>query len=321
MSRKTLVETQSPGPTLRQLDVFQCTLQLGSASAAARALHISQPAVTQILQQMEAACGMRLFERRRGRLLPTPEAQSLHFEIDKVHRGLDVVRRQIEALRRYGMAQLRIGCLHALSIGLVPRVLAHFRQQHPRTRIALMVEGSLAIRDAVAAGSLDVGIVADEANTDGLSCSALYEIGAACLLPTAHPLSRKDSVQATDLAGVPLICLSSTDRAQMRLCAAFAEAGVEPDVVIETPFSATQCALVAAGAGIAVVNPLVAAEYQCAGLTLLPFVPRLPFRAMLVTHPGRPMAAPVRELISALRKELSRSSTAEYRALNPQTRV
>ncbi|WP_223861816.1 LysR family transcriptional regulator, partial [Geminicoccus harenae] len=69
---------QKNGPMrLRHLEVFNTVMLAGTASAAGRLLRISQPAVTKLLAQAEAEAGLRLFERDRGRLVPTAEAQAL----------------------------------------------------------------------------------------------------------------------------------------------------------------------------------------------------------------------------------------------------
>ena len=73
---------------LRHIEVFHAIMQAGTISGAAQLLHISQPAVTKVLQHCELQLGMPLFDRVRGKLYPTPEAQRLFVEIDKLNRCL-----------------------------------------------------------------------------------------------------------------------------------------------------------------------------------------------------------------------------------------
>ncbi|WP_233472489.1 LysR family transcriptional regulator [Cupriavidus respiraculi] len=63
-------------PSARQIEIFRMVMRLGSAKRAAAALHISQPAVTQLLVQFETRSGLKLFDRLKGRLVPTPEARA-----------------------------------------------------------------------------------------------------------------------------------------------------------------------------------------------------------------------------------------------------
>lgn len=85
---------------LRHIEIFQAIRQTGSVSAAAQLLHVSQPAVTKVLQHAELQLGFPLFLRIRGKLQPTPEALALEREVDKVSESLQGVRRLAQNLRR-----------------------------------------------------------------------------------------------------------------------------------------------------------------------------------------------------------------------------
>ena len=68
---------------LRDFEIFRTVMTSGSASKAAALLGISQPGVSQCLRKLETRAGLALFQRVRGRLVPTPEAQALHAEIER----------------------------------------------------------------------------------------------------------------------------------------------------------------------------------------------------------------------------------------------
>ena len=68
---------------LRHIEIFQAIRQTGSVSAAAQLLHVSQPAVTKVLQHAELQLGFPLFLRVRGKLQPTPEALALEREVEQ----------------------------------------------------------------------------------------------------------------------------------------------------------------------------------------------------------------------------------------------
>lgn len=79
---------------LRHIEVFHAIMQVGTISGAAQVLHISQPAVTKVLQHCELQLGMpALFERVRGKLYPKPEAHRLFVETEKLNRDLLGIRR------------------------------------------------------------------------------------------------------------------------------------------------------------------------------------------------------------------------------------
>ncbi len=84
---------------LRQIEVFRAVMLTGTVSEAARLLHVSQPVVTRVLQHAEASLGFRLFERVRGRLQATPEANALYGDVERLYGEIERVRRVSESLR------------------------------------------------------------------------------------------------------------------------------------------------------------------------------------------------------------------------------
>lgn len=296
----------SDPPSARQIEVFRMLMRLGSTGRAAAALHISQPAVTQLIQELQARAGLRLFERQRGRLAPTPEAHALMEEVERVYEGLEAVQRKIAALRVHEDEVLRVGCLHAMAASVMPWVIAQFQRSYPRTRCVLTVDSSSALRQAVLRGAVDFAFLGDEADTSGLAASVFYEVAAVCVMPAAHPLARRARLAPKDLRDVPLIGLSENDPAQRRLVDALAAAGAAAPMLVETPYSATQCALVLAGAGLAVTNPLVAREYAAMGLRSVAFDAPVVFRALLAFKPLRPQSRAAQEFVTSCRAGLAR---------------
>jgi DNA-binding transcriptional LysR family regulator len=293
-----------PDVSPRQIEVFRMVMRLGATSRAAAALHVSQPAVTQLLQQMEGRSGLKLFDHRRGRLQPTPQAHALMEEVERVYGGLEAIQRRIEALRSHEDEVLRVGSLHALAASVMPWAVSAFQREHPRTRCLLQVDSSQALREALFQGALDLAFLSDEADTSGLLASEFYRVPAVCAMPAAHPLARRARLTVADLAGWPLIGLSPADPAQRRLEAALEQAGVQVRFGVHTPYSATQCALVLAGAGVAVTNPLVAREYHPMGLRSVPLACDVYFAAVLGFKPRQAQSATAAAFVALCRRQL-----------------
>ncbi|AGW90837.1 MULTISPECIES: LysR substrate-binding domain-containing protein [Cupriavidus] len=289
----------------RQIEIFRMVMLLGSAKRAATALHISQPAVTQLLLQLEGGSGLKLFDRLKGRLVPTPEAHALMTEVERVYVGLDMVQRKIDMLRSHEDSVLRVGTLHAMSASIMPAVVSEFLHLYPRIRCQLVVDSSLALRASLLQGELDLAFMGDEADTSGLVASAFYEAPAVCAVPATHPFAHLARIEPRDLQDAPLIALSASDPAQRRLEQLFAAAGKSARFVAETPYSATQCALVLAGAGLAITNPLVAREYAALGLRAVPFAPAFHFRALLAFHPGQGQSRAAQEFVALCRRPVA----------------
>ena len=115
----------------RQFQAFHATIEHGTVTGAAEHLGISQPAISNLLAQLERRTKLRLFERSRGRLLPTPEAVVLFDEIDTVVRGLDHVNQAVVDLQNQRAGQLQVATSHALAFGFMPAEIAAFSKQRP----------------------------------------------------------------------------------------------------------------------------------------------------------------------------------------------
>ncbi|GAA4187056.1 LysR substrate-binding domain-containing protein [Shinella granuli] len=161
------------------------------------------------------------------------------------------------------------------------------------------------VRDLVATGQFDLGIVADEIDRTGVEVKEFAQFRVAVALPKGHPLEALEIIRPADLAGQAFVALAPEDTTRREAEITFAEAaGVSVRTVIETPYSTTICAMVAAGIGIGLVNPLTAEPYQGHGLTLRPFEPALHFRTLLITPPNRLPSTILEDFIRELRNAI-----------------
>ena len=112
---------------LRHMEVFRAVMLTGSISGAAEILHVSQPAVSKLLAHAARQSQLVLFERVKGRLVPTPEAQQLYEEVEKLWRGVERVRDVTRGLGDPNSGVLRLAVSASLGTHLVPvEVIARF---------------------------------------------------------------------------------------------------------------------------------------------------------------------------------------------------
>ncbi|MBS0416110.1 MAG: LysR family transcriptional regulator [Proteobacteria bacterium] len=117
---------------LRQIEVFHAVYVSGSVTAAARALHVSQPSVSKTLRHTESGLGFALFRRLKGRLLPTEEARVLFREVDEVYGRLSSLRLTARNLKSGGASHVGLAVLPSLGLSVAPAAIAQFRAQNPR---------------------------------------------------------------------------------------------------------------------------------------------------------------------------------------------
>lgn len=275
-------------------------MRSGTASRAAEAFGVSQPAVSRALSELEQSLGFALFARVRNRLVPTPEARIFHRDVQAFFRGMDTLRASAARLRDRGSGELRIASLSALSTSVVPRAVAAFLARHPAVRITLDVLLSRDVRDLVASGQADIGLAADEIDTSGVTPQLFVAPRAVCVVPMGHRLAVKDCVSISDLQDQPFIAYAPEDRARQRLDRLLAEAGVRPAIVVETALASTLYALVAHGVGVGLANPYHAAAIDQSRVVIRPFKPAVAIRTLLILPTDRPKSAIVRDFIAEL---------------------
>jgi len=122
---------------LRHIEIFHAIRTTGSVSRAARLLNISQSAVSKTLGHAELQLGFKLFERVKGRLKLTPEAQSLAPEIEKMVHQLDHIRSLAANIHQHPAGSLKLGCLPSLGLHLIPQAVSLIRQRYPDINIEI----------------------------------------------------------------------------------------------------------------------------------------------------------------------------------------
>jgi DNA-binding transcriptional LysR family regulator len=274
----------------RQIEAFRAVMVCGTASRAAEMLHLSQPAISRHIGELEAATRLLLFERKRGRLHPTAEAVALLAEVDRAFVGLERLRFAAENIRSFKGARLRVASMPALGYAFVPRVIGAFSRTFPDASVLLQIQSSEFVRTEVAAGNFDLGFAADEIALTGVEARRFVDLNAVCLLPDRHRLAGRDWVGPAEFAGERFVSLASEDAARARFDKLFADAGVPLHIVSETQYSLTICNLVRNGVGIGLINPFSLDGLDMSALVSVRFSPAVQFRSLLVKPPHAPQS-------------------------------
>ncbi|EJO32090.1 LysR family transcriptional regulator [Achromobacter marplatensis] len=276
--------------TLKQVETFRTVYETESVTAAARRLDVSPATVSATLAALEASIELRLFERVRQRMQRTPEATLLYEEIRRLNVGLESLGRKIRAIRGAAQPRLRIGCIHAYSGAVVSDAISRFRRRYPDTPLYLQIRDSNTLRDMVVSGELDLAVVADESELEGLRGHRLASLRAVAVFPAAHGLARLARVDFPHLADLDVIALNAEDGSRKRLDSLLRQAGLSLRVAIETPYSSTVCQLALAGHGVGIANPATAVGMEAAGLCYRPLTAPVHFECHMILHGSRPLS-------------------------------
>jgi len=267
---------------LRQIEAFRSVMLAGTVVGAARLLSVTQPGVSRSIALLELRLGYSLFERRGRKLVPTPEAESLYREIEPLYGSLDRIWQIAQDIRFQRAGALRIGTLPGLSQSLVPRGIARFLASRPKVTVFVQSLPSRQIAEMVSTRQFDVGIVELPLSKPAITIEPLGAVPSVAVIPKAHRLASSRVVSLKDLNGERMVLLSQHSFVRYQIDDAFSSLGVAADVVIETPSSTIACAMVAAGAGIALVGRWTAESFAGPNVVVRPIKETLESRYAII---------------------------------------
>lgn len=263
---------------LRHIELFQAVLQTGSLTAAAELLHISQPAASKILQHAEQQLGFALFSRVRGKLLPTAEARILQQQTERLSAELQDLRRLSANLRRGEERALRLVCTPTLAQTLIPDVICGWRAEFPQTRCALSTQHTSEIVQALLLREADLGLTLQRVEHPDLHTEVLTQGRMMAIAPPGwwSDAACTTPIRLQSMADLSLIGLDTRDALGGLLRGHIEE--LEPPARIDISVQTYQLArmLVAAGQGLALVDPFTALSGNLGDVQARPLEPNIP---------------------------------------------
>ena len=285
----------------RYIEAFRAVMIRGTATEAAALLHTTQPVISKLIARFQHVSGVKLFELRKSRLVPTPEARILFDTIERSYIGLEQIGHTIEELRGAHSGRVQVGCLPSLGMGLLPEVIRDFRKDYPGIQVSLETVNSNQVRTSVASGRLDIGITMRQVDTAGTDVEPLVQVGAVCVMARTHHLAKKKTIFAKDLDGQAFVAAGAHDSMRGMVNLTLSQEGSRPVVVAESTYAITTCLLVLQGIGVGIVSPMIVPPLVKAGLVVRPFLPLVPVELVLLTPLGQPPSRIAQAFMAQLR--------------------
>ena len=290
--------------TMRQIEAFHTTMATGSATEAAKAIGISQPAVSRMLADLEKMLQLKLFERANRRLLPTPEGQMLFDEVEHVFVGLQRVMSSAQDIRGMKKGRLSIITIPSMVPTLVIEAMNRFSKAYPDISVSLEVQPPPRIFEWIVGRQCDVGISTLPSDSPAIDSTVIGRSNAVCILPKDHVLSHKKVIRAKDLKNTDLISFKSWSVFQHRVDEILRAEGVTPNGKLEGRSTEAVYGLVAVGMGVAVVPPIHHGRLIHPDIEIRPFLPNISVDAVILLPNDRPSSLVVDQFISVLKDSL-----------------
>lgn len=271
---------------LDRLRTLLAVADLGSFAAAAKALHLAPPTVTLHVAQLESRLGARLLHRAPAGVSATSAGSLL---IDRARRLLSDADDLLQSVQRQIAARggrVRLGASTGALAHLLPQALEALAARHPDIDVQVAVMTSEEALARLAAGRLDVGIVAlPQPALPGLQVQAWRRDPVLAFIPAGWQPPRR--VSPAWLAARPLIANDRSTRLSRQTSEWFAAAGQRPQPRIELNYNDAMKSLVAAGYGAALLPYEAGAPAPDSRISVRPLKPALT-RALGLAHRARP---------------------------------
>ncbi len=272
---------------LRQVEYVVGVEDHGGFTNAARALHVTQPALSEGIARLEAELGVLLFHRVGRRAVLSAAGAAFLEPARHLLRDRQVLTASVAAVGGLEAGVLDIVALPTLAVDPLAALVGAFRRAHPRVAVRIaQPEDATGVTDRVRSGESEIGLAELPVADAGLVSEPLVEQVLLVVVASESPFARRRRLTIRDLASVPLITTPPGTSMRNLLDAAFLTAGVTPEIAVETEQREAIVPLVQAGAGASVLPRPVAESARASGVVGIPLSPVLRRSIGLVRRSG-----------------------------------
>lgn len=293
---------------LRHIEIFHAVYLHSSVSGAARALNVSQPSVTKMLRHAESLLGFALFDRIRGRLVPTDDAHKLFVEVSEIQDRVRSLRQSGQNLRKGRGGNLRVSALPSLGLGVMPRAIAQFHARHPDVSFDFQTTHHHEMVQRLYERESDIVIGYEVPPSAPVASEKLGrgELVAVCPELPEYGGTTSGNGRATlkQLAPLPFISTLHSGPIGSILSAELARQDIAFDEVSSVSTFYTAAALAGEGVGFTVVDNFTANAYRAAPVIARALQPTLLFNVHAVYLEARPPSKTARSFLAVLKSVL-----------------
>lgn len=257
------------GLNFHQLHIFYNVATRGSFSAAAQALHMTQPAVTMQIQALEEYFGTKLLHRSTKKLQLSEAGHKL---FPYAQRCMELVRETEEIMSNYTLdLHGKLMLAASLTIGeyMLPPILGHFAKLHPHLDIHMRVMNSSQIVEGIRSQQLHLGLVEAPVADNDIHVEPIMEDELLLVVPRDHSLAAVSEVKLEDVLSYPFVLREMGSGTRIVMEEALRQHGVEPEklhVVMELGSTGAVKSAVEAGIGVTMLSPYVVRHEEALGL-------------------------------------------------------
>ena len=256
--------------TIRQLNIFDAVARNLSFSRAAEELHLTQPAVSMQIREMEASAGLALFERVGKKLYVTEAGVELLRYARDILRALSDAQEALDSLKGLGSGRINIAVVSTAKY-FASELLAQFRRRHPAIELRLLVHNREALIEQMVANQVDLAIMGTPPEAPATRAEAFAPHPSVIIAAPDHPLAGEQRVPVTALANDTFLVREAGSGTRSAMQQFFAQRGATIRVGMEMASNETIKQAVMAGLGISFLSRhTIELELRSGRLVMLP---------------------------------------------------
>jgi len=241
----------------RRLHVFYSVARLLSFTKAADSLHMTQPAVTFQVRQLEEYFNTRLFDRTHNKISLTEAGERVYVYAEKIFHLYDEMENSVRELTGEISGVLILGASTTVAEYMLPALLGDFKAKYPDVNIRLKVSNTDGIVSMVENNIIDLGVVEAPVLNKNLAVEQCRTDRLVAIAPPGHELTRYDTVPVKALLDYPFICREEGSGTREVINDYLRQAGVDPaqmNVIMELGSLEALKGAVEAGIGVSIVS-------------------------------------------------------------------
>lgn len=304
--------------TLRQIEVIRAIMVTGSIAGAARLLNVAAPGISRLMKYSEDSLGVRLFDRRAGRYVPTAQARNIFDLLDTVHRKLEELQLAVDNLGRGRSQEFCLASVPSIANVMLPRAIAGLRRRYPDLGLDVNIVKIEEAIDFLLLGRGEVVAISSRFEHPLIKFEPLASGRLLCIVPENSPLASRRKITPAQMSEHPLIGINPKDPYGAIMAAMFVDAGIDYRMNVKARFGTTVCSLVAAGLGIAIIDEFTVAHDAVPGLKALEIDAPSEFHTYAAYRNDLPLSAFAEEFIGILRAEMMAVSSLRQKSRQPR---
>lgn len=297
--------------TLRQIEIIRAIMVTGTIAGAAKLLNVSAPGISRLMKYTEDSLGVRLFNRRHGRYVPTPEARNIFDLLDNIHRKVDDLQVAIDKLGSGEGRELSIASVPSIANVMVPRGIERLKRRYPDLRIEIDILKIEQAIDYLLLGRGEAVAISSRFDHSIIDFAPLATGRLFCIVPEESELAAKSSISPAEIVRHELIGIDPNDPYGRIMTEIFREQGLTYNMHIKARFGTTVGSLVASGLGIAIIDQFTVAHGRMSGVKCLEIDAKTTFKTYVAHRSDVPLSVYAEAFVENLRIEMKDVSRRE----------